>query len=83
MIWLAGDSFLISGKLAKSQSTLNIAHTKPETDSGQIVPLGKIERNPKQLGQYSEALVALHGGKLCYHLFGKIRLVAESDRPNV
>jgi hypothetical protein len=48
------------------------------TDSSQIVPLGIIERNPKQLGQYSEALVALHGGKLWYNLFGKIWLDAES-----
>jgi hypothetical protein len=62
-----------AGKLAKLRLNINIARTKPETDSGQIVPLGKIERNPKQLGQYSEALVALHGGKLCYDLFGNIR----------
>ena len=48
------------------------------TDSGQIVRLGIIERNPKQVGQYSEALVALHGGKLWYNQFGKIWLVAES-----
>ena len=40
--------------------------------------LGKIERNLKQLGQFSEALVALHGGILCYDLVGKKRLVAES-----
>jgi hypothetical protein len=62
-----------AGKLAKSQSNHNITRTKPVNDSVQIVPLGIIERNPKQLGQYSEALVALHGGKLCCDLFGKIR----------
>lgn len=78
MTWLAGESLLISGKLAKSRSTSNIALTKPERYSGEVVRLGMIERNPKRLGQYSEALAAQHVGKLCDDLFGKIRLVAES-----
>jgi hypothetical protein len=82
MTWLAGESLLISGKLAKSQSTSNIARTKPVRYSGQVVRLGIIERNPKKLGQYSEALAVLHRGKLCYGLFGKIWLVAESGAPH-
>jgi hypothetical protein len=51
MTWLAGESFLISGKLAKSQLLSNIDRTKPVRDSGQVVRLGIIERNPKRLGQ--------------------------------
>jgi hypothetical protein len=56
MTRLAGEMLLNSGKLAKSQSTFNIAPTKPVRDSGQVVRLGIIERNPKTTGQYSEAL---------------------------
>jgi hypothetical protein len=61
MIRLAGYSYLFSGKLAKSRLTLIIAHTKPVRESVQIVRLGIIERNPKQPGQSSEALVAPAG----------------------
>jgi len=48
-------------KLAKSQPTFNITPTKPVTDSIQIVRIGIIERNLKQLSQYSEAIAARTG----------------------
>jgi hypothetical protein len=81
MTWLAGESLLISGKLAKSQSTFNIDPTKPVRDSGQVVRLGIIERNPKKLGQYSEALAALHGQTMRRSVWQE-RLVVESGAPN-
>jgi len=61
MIWLAGYAYLFSGKLAKSRSALIIGHTKPVRESVQIARFGIVERNPKQIGQSSEALVAPAG----------------------
>jgi hypothetical protein len=60
-------------KLAKRHSTLNIGQTKPVPDSAQSCRLD-IERNLKEISQYSEALTPLQGDRLCCDRVGKKEL---------